>query len=335
MAEWQQMYPPLELEDGTLVCSRHEKVVCPVCCVDYSFALSDAQILPNGTLICRDHRRVFCHDCCVDYRPTPSVSEEEREQDSSDESDIVEQLDDNPFPGGLTILDPNGHSKFNTDQAVLQSVVDMLRDARFVPPNRRDSLEELFKHGRRFVRKSDVREMLIYTDGVCLNNGQPNPSAGYAFFFGLEPKASGVYSNKVLSMRLETEGPTGATYNQTSNRAELRAVIAALAYRAWHGEGRNRVVIATDSEYVVSGATQWVWNWLRFGWQIVKNEPVKNRDLWELLLSEVYYLHQDCGVQVVFWRIPRVWNAVADGKAKEGAALPVQQQFITPFGNLV
>jgi ribonuclease HI len=74
----------------------------------------------------------------------------------------------------------------------------------------------------RFVRRSaPTEEMLIYTDGACLNNGQADPKAGCAFVF--VPKTPGV-GNPVTygeySFRLENRGPTGEEAPQTSNRAE-------------------------------------------------------------------------------------------------------------------
>jgi ribonuclease HI len=38
--------------------------------------------------------------------------------------------------------------------------------------------------------------------------------------------------------------------------------------------------MATDSEYVVSGATGWTRGWERNGWMTAKKIPVKSRDLW-------------------------------------------------------
>jgi ribonuclease HI len=76
------------------------------------------------------------------------------------------------------------------------------------------------------------------------------------------PKTVG-YAN----FHLEKEGPFGEPSLQTSNRAELRAVIAALRFRAWQGEGFKSLVIATDSEYVVEGATNWARGWLRNNWR--------------------------------------------------------------------
>jgi len=127
---------------------------------------------------------------------------------------------------------------------------------RFSPSKSTDTPQTLFAQGHRFICRSNQKHILIYTDGACLNNGQPSATAGCAFVF--RPSSSAASINGTVSFRLETQGPSGAVYPQTSNRAELRAVIAALQFRCWYGEGWTQLVIATDSEYVVSGATEWV-----------------------------------------------------------------------------
>lgn len=158
------------------------------------------------------------------------------------------------------------------------------------------------------------------TDGACLNNGQPNPRAGWAFYQG--DTFTGQAS--VVSGRLEARGPWGDPAPQTNNRAELRAVLAALRFRGWSGEGFKTIVIATDSSYVVDGATGWVRGWVRNDWRTKGRkgsggQDVKNRDLWEMLLGECERYH-GAGVGVQFWRVPREWNTLADAGAREGAA---------------
>ena len=162
--------------------------------------------------------------------------------------------------------------------------------------------------------------MLIHTDGACLNNGQPNPKAGWAFSHGIGPSGNLL----VVSNRLEKKGPFGDDGPQTSNRAELRAIIAALRFRHWPGEGFRTLVIATDSEYAVEGSTTWAKKWIKDDWmkRVGRGgrgwEKVKNRDLWEALLGEV----EKCkgyGMTVELWRIPREWNTLVDAAAKEAA----------------
>lgn len=154
------------------------------------------------------------------------------------------------------------------------------------------------------------------TDGACLNNGKPNAKAGWAFFQG-ESVAGEPW---VVQGRLEKRGPWGDEGGQTSNRAELRAVLAALRFRVWAGEGFKTVVLATDSSYVVDGATQWARTWVKNGWKTTDGGPdVKNKDLWEMLLGESEMAHGN-GMVIQFWHIRREWNTLADEGAKKAAA---------------
>ncbi|KAK1752201.1 ribonuclease H1 [Echria macrotheca] len=165
----------------------------------------------------------------------------------------------------------------------------------------------------RYTLPTDTTTVLIHTDGACLGNGQANPRAGWAFWHA----SSSTGDPLTADGRLERKGPFGDDSLQTNNRAELRAVIAALRYRNWPGEGIRTLVIATDSAYVVEGATTWARGWIQNGW-MTQAGPVLNRDLWETLLGEVerFFVR---GMTIKFWRIPRAWNAVADAAAKAAA----------------
>ena len=174
---------------------------------------------------------------------------------------------------------------------------------------------QLLTSSTRYTLPNDPRKGIIRTDGACLDNGQQNPKAGWAFWHGCGPSGNLL----VASGRLEQKGPFGDDSEQTSNRAELRAVIAALGFRYWPGEGFKTLVIATDSEYAVRGATKWAKKWVENGWVTSKSGAVKNRDLWEALLGEIER-YEDEGMAVEFWRVPREWNMVADAAAKEAAA---------------
>jgi ribonuclease HI len=153
--------------------------------------------------------------------------------------------------------------------------------------------------------------MLIFTDGSCLANGAADARAGWAFIF--RPGSEGVVSGV-----LEQKGPDDELHRATSNRAELRAAIAALEFRAWWGEGWERIVVATDSEYVVHGATAWLRSWAARGWRTSGGSPARNRDLWERL-SERMGMCVEGGCEVSFWRVPRAWNTEADQAAKAAA----------------
>jgi ribonuclease HI len=292
---------PVELSDGSLVCQAHRLVVCGICTVDYSFM------------------------------QTSSRGAEAEEPPQEEVSQGIRGL--------IGYLGPK-----------VEITEDMFAACqKFIPPRSSDTPQDLFANGQRplgvsangqrlhgvasprFVRTTNQNQILIYTDGACLNNGQidPPPAAGCAFVFRPdEPDGT-------VKFRLEEEGPTGNTATQTSNRAELRAVIAALQYREWGGEGWHELVIATDSEYVAFGATEWVVGWLRNGWKTSQRFAVKNRDLWELLLTRVQQLARGQQLQVLFWRIPRNLNQRADAAAKNAATEPNTVKFVQISGILV
>lgn len=252
--------------------------------------------------------RVLC-----DYTFMQEVSDTDKDLDSDDEKEDQHE-------GNRCIR------HLEQDQS-LPSPIE--RITRFSPPEDTDTPQSLFVPAHRFIRRSNEVQILVYTDGACANNGQPSATAGCAFVF--RPSSSTASINGTVSFPLEKQGPSGVIYPPTSNRAELRAVIAALQFRAWHGEGWTELVIATDSEYVVSGATAWIRGWLRTGWMTGKKTPVKNRDLWELLLQRI----EDLPLRVLFWRIPRDWNRLADAGAKAAALQDAPTEFLPIHGVLV
>lgn len=139
--------------------------------------------------------------------------------------------------------------------------------------------------------------MPMYTDGACTNNGRSNAEAGWAFIFAPRDQTRPNFGN--VEARLELKGPKGIEYTQTSNRAELRAVCAALETRSWPGEGWERIVIATDSDYVVSGITSHIRKWVHNGWLNAQRKPVANRDLWERLLERIREFSE---IELSLWR---------------------------------
>ena len=82
---------------------------------------------------------------------------------------------------------------------------------------------------------------------------------------------------------LEYEGKErelcGGESATTNNRMELVAVIEALNAL----KRPSRVVLHTDSQYVMKGITEWLGGWKARGWRTAAKAPVKNVDLWKRL----------------------------------------------------
>ncbi|RWA10452.1 hypothetical protein EKO27_g4642 [Xylaria grammica] len=192
----------------------------------------------------------------------------------------------------------------------------------FVPNSKEETPEEHFPlqtvftrtSQPRFVNRYDSREILLVIDGSCVNNGgiSQSPTGGCSFAYKGTGK-SGVAATFPFSgeqgdggtvgFPLEQTGPGGDHYAASSNRAKLRAVIAGLEFREWQEEGWRRIVVATDLEYVVFGATRWLASWAKRRWKNRRARRIANRDLWEELHGIIDRLSH-LGTEVSFWLIP-------------------------------
>ena len=106
-----------------------------------------------------------------------------------------------------------------------------------------------------------MTEVEIYTDGAC--RGNPGPGGWAA----------------LLIAGKERREISGAEAETTNNRMELMAAISGLTAL----KRRCSVKLYTDSQYVLQGLTVWLPKWKARGWRTAGREPVKNKDLWELL----------------------------------------------------
>ncbi|EEU45670.1 uncharacterized protein NECHADRAFT_80795 [Fusarium vanettenii 77-13-4] len=303
---------PIELPDGRLACGRHGLPVCGICCVDYTFMDDEVEDpdLPGELDMLSDQGGSVVH---TQDRPGRGYFRR---------TDPV--IDCESLPGGEEgcII---GRGRAYPSKFVPPLVGDLPIDLFLAALGRRAS-----PHVYRFIRYDNPNEFLIFVDGACLDSGGANPRAGWAIYF--KPRSGN--DSGMVSGRLELVGPWGDYHEHTNNRAELRAVLAALRFRNWPGEGFNKLVIATHSEYVAKGATEWVLRWLWNGWRTSNREAVKNRDLWQALLGEFERL-EELGLKVEFWKIPRSENPIANRVAKQAAKEEELRDYCDVRGALV
>ena len=110
-----------------------------------------------------------------------------------------------------------------------------------------------------------MKSVEVFTDGAC--RGNPGPGGWGALL------RSGEHYRELR----------GADPETTNNRMELQAAIEALKAL----KEPCLVALTTDSVYVRDGITKWLANWERNGWKTAAKKPVKNKDLWQALASEV------------------------------------------------
>ncbi len=111
----------------------------------------------------------------------------------------------------------------------------------------------------------DPSGTVVFTDGAA--KGNPGPGGWGAI----------VVSPGGTVAELGAGSP-----HTTNNKMELSGAIAALD----EVDGTpGRVIVYTDSTYLIQGITQWVWGWRQKGWRTAAGGEVLNRDLWEQLFA--------------------------------------------------
>lgn len=68
----------------------------------------------------------------------------------------------------------------------------------------------------------------------------------------------------------------------TNNRMELSGAIHALRTIK---NSQGKIILNTDSSYVINGITKWVHGWQKNDWKTKTKDDVLNRDLWEELID--------------------------------------------------
>jgi ribonuclease HI len=154
--------------------------------------------------------------------------------------------------------------------------------------------------GLAWARMPDTpqKHVLITTDGSC---DTTSGDGGWAY-------------------RLEYQGSvrteSGFEATTTNNRMELTAAVRALqALRE-----PCRVTITTDSQYLKKAFTDgWLANWQRNGWRTSTREPVKNQDLW-LMLLDLSHQHE------VHWTWTRGHAGHSHNEEVDGLALRARKR---------
>jgi len=114
---------------------------------------------------------------------------------------------------------------------------------------------------------------VVHLDESCLGNGQEGKTPGGAAGLIETATRSGVQRRDFFLHAADT----------TNNRMALASGIAALQLLAGKGQ-RLRVLVVSDSEYLVKGMREWVPGWKARGWKR-KGGAIENLPLWQQLVA--------------------------------------------------
>ena len=116
-----------------------------------------------------------------------------------------------------------------------------------------------------------TRVAVVHLDESCLGNGRE----------GENPGGTGGLIEIRSGKRIERRDFYLYAPNTTNNRMALQGAITALKLLAGKGN-RLRVLMVSDSEYLVKGMREWAPGWAARGW-IRKAGPIENLTLWQEL----------------------------------------------------
>lgn len=112
---------------------------------------------------------------------------------------------------------------------------------------------------------------VVHLDESCLGNGRPGDNPGGAGGLVEMMTADGITRRDFYLHAPAT----------TNNRMALAGAIAALQLLGQNGQ-RLRLLIVSDSEYLVKGIREWAPGWQARGWTR-KAGPIENLPLWQAL----------------------------------------------------
>jgi ribonuclease HI len=123
---------------------------------------------------------------------------------------------------------------------------------------------------------------VIFCDGAC--SGNPGPGGWGAI---------------VATPDGHVKELAGSEKITTNNRMELLGSITSLSSIK---DVPGRVILCTDSVYVIRGITQWIFGWRKKGWKTAEGKEVANQELWEDLSKVVQARGKANGIDWKFVR---------------------------------
>ncbi|XP_065577442.1 ribonuclease H1-like isoform X2 [Artemia franciscana] len=101
----------------------------------------------------------------------------------------------------------------------------------------------------------------VFTDGACESNGKRGAKAGFGVWFNDDHP-------------LNTSEPVKG--RPTNNSGEIQAAINAIEIAS--ACGIEKLLIHTDSQFLINAATKWIHGWKRRGWKLADGTAVKNQE---------------------------------------------------------
>lgn len=198
----------------------------------------------------------------------------------------------------------------------------------FCNDNKGEEKEESTVHTESIIQTENQtdtgpREIMVFTDGSAINNGSKNAKGGVGVFFADN-------DSRNISKSIVSSNINGNVKNKvTNNICELIGVILAIEkiVETEPTMSKLRIVVMTDSEYIVKSVLKYSINWRKNGYKNKQGKPIKNivlmKKVIELVEKYNVKLHH-CPAHRTEPKDPykrKIWygNKMADLLARQGS----------------
>lgn len=130
-----------------------------------------------------------------------------------------------------------------------------------------------------YMKADFENSLVVFTDGSSLGNPGPGGWGALLAYPRLD---------EVIELG-------GSKPNTTNNEMELTAIVSAISYSM---DSTSPIIIFTDSQYAINGATKWMYGWAKNGWKTAAGDEIKNKFTWQTLHS----LIGEKGKDLITWQ---------------------------------
>jgi len=153
------------------------------------------------------------------------------------------------------------------------------------------------------------KQINVWCDGAC--KGNPG-RGGWGVYIKIENQWHDKKEPEILTYELY-----GGDNNTTNNIMEMTAVIKAAEWLTLYHYNKDKITFYIDSAYVINCYKEkWYYKWIQNNWHTSKNEPVKNKELWEKLI--IIFEQPNFHFEKVEGHSGIEGNEIADKLANEG-----------------
>lgn len=153
------------------------------------------------------------------------------------------------------------------------------------------------------------KKIKIWCDGAC--KGNPGVG-GWGSYIKIENYWYDKNKPDILTYELY-----GGEKETTNNIMEMTAIIKATEWLVLNHYNKDKIEFYIDSAYIVNCYKEkWYIKWIQNNWMTSKNEPVKNKELWEKLI--IIFEQPNFHLNKVKGHSGEEGNEIADKLANEG-----------------